>query len=223
MEKEVSFKVRVLEFIVMPNNYKKVRLYIAIIFFLISTIALFVWVMTGSIIGLLTFIVLLIPIVVFQAIVFLFTWKIKTLPVIQALLYLLPLITLLFYSTLGSPGMQSENQKSNLVSYNGKYVLNVPVERSKSNGLVWKVTINSRAGKVIYKDEDSTFVGNLNVYWIWDKKDNVWLYNSDDSYVYFWSLSAEGKWVKQKWGYGKTKEISTNVAPPVELYPDYAK
>jgi hypothetical protein len=76
--------------------------------------------------------------------------------------------------------------------------------------------------KISYKDIDSDFIGTLNVYWCWDNKDRVWLYNSDDSRVYFWSLDKD-KWTKNRWGYGKRKEITPEIFPPKGLYPEYVK
>jgi len=62
----------------------------------------------------------------------------------------------------------------------------------------------------------------LQVYWVWDKEDRVWLYNSDTSKVFYWELT-EGEWVKIRWGYGRTKEVEGDLKPPSELYPSYVE
>jgi len=125
-----------------------------------------------------------------------------------------------------SPKAVPENKQQPVTSPSGEYVLTVPIETNTTNPQykgtpVWKVTISSN-GKIEYKDEGSTFVGNLNVYWIWDKDDRIWLYESDTSYVYFWA-KVDGEWQKTKWGYGHTREIDMAIEPPEELYPAYAK
>jgi hypothetical protein len=109
------------------------------------------------------------------------------------------------------------------VSPSGKYILSVPIEHDprRHNLPYWRVTISDASKNVLIKD-DSDFVAQLNVYWLWDSEDRVWLYNSDTSRVYFWELS-EGKWRRVAWGYGKTKETAREVYPPSELYPDYAR
>lgn len=115
------------------------------------------------------------------------------------------------------------NQIQPLTSPGGKFVLTVPIEkRSGCNARVWKVTISDGQGKQLYKDNDSEFVGNLQVYWVWDKEDRVWLYNSDTSKVFYWELT-EGEWGKVRWGYGRTKEVGGDLKPPSELYPPYVE
>jgi len=115
------------------------------------------------------------------------------------------------------------NQKSPSVSPSGKYVLTVPVERDpqRRNLPYWRVTISDATEKVLFKD-DSEFAGQLNVYWLWDSEDRVWLFNSDTGRVYFWESSG-GKWKRAEWGHGKVKEIERDLSPPAELYPDYVK
>jgi hypothetical protein len=114
------------------------------------------------------------------------------------------------------------NRRSPSLSPSGRYVLTVGIEKGRrfETPGVWKVSISDSQGNELYKDDDSEFVGTLNVYWIWDDKDRVWLYNSDDARVWFWELQGDG-WVKTNWGYGKTKETGREVRPPRELYPDY--
>jgi hypothetical protein len=63
------------------------------------------------------------------------------------------------------------NQKRSSVSPSGRYVLTVPIEPNETNPeyagtKVWKVTISDQDGNLLYKDNDSEFVGYLNVYWL---------------------------------------------------------
>ena len=111
------------------------------------------------------------------------------------------------------------NQRQPLTSPSEKFVLTVPIEeRSGYDARVWQVTISAGQGEQLYQDHDSEFVGNLQVYWVWDKEDRVWLYNSDTSEVFYWELT-ESEWVKVRWGYGRTKEVEGDLKPPSELYP----
>ena len=116
------------------------------------------------------------------------------------------------------------NQQQPLPSPSGQYVLTVPIEEGLAydNFQVWQVTIADAQGNLLYKDEQSRFVGTLNVYWVWDADDRVWLYNSDTGRVFFWE-PGDGTWVKTEWGYGRVREIERDVEPPPELYPPYVK
>ncbi len=116
------------------------------------------------------------------------------------------------------------NQQQPLPSSSGQYVLTVPIEEGLAydNVQVWQVTIADAQGNLLYKDEQSQFVGTLNVYWVWDADDRVWLYNSDTGRVFFWELVG-GVWVKTEWGYGRVREIERDVEPPPELYPPYVE
>jgi len=108
-----------------------------------------------------------------------------------------------------------------LASPSGKYILTVPIERNPkdNNARVWKITIADSAGKQLYKDGSSKFVGHLNVYWVWDENDRVWLYNSDDGGVWFWEFDGTN-WIKTYWGYGQDKrEIDRKIDQPDALYP----
>lgn len=57
---------------------------------------------------------------------------------------------------------------------------------------MWKVTITDPSGNVLYKDDESRMLGNLNVYWGWDSQDRVWVYNSDDGRIWRWELAQTG-------------------------------
>jgi hypothetical protein len=116
---------------------------------------------------------------------------------------------------------QKPNQTQSSTSPSGKYVLTLPIEANPAyrNIEVWKVKISKPDGTVLYKDDASEFGGGFNVYWAWDDADRVWLYNSDDSWVYFWEFDGT-KWTKTRWGYGPDKrEIDRNIEQPEILYP----
>jgi len=120
----------------------------------------------------------------------------------------------------GAPANQQQPSKSP----SGRYVLTVPIETAsgQSGTRMWRVTIHDAQGKLLYRDGASEFVGNLNVYWTWDGDDHVWLYSSDTGEVFFWEL-AGGAWARARWGYGRTRQIERDLAPPAGLYPPYVK
>jgi hypothetical protein len=124
----------------------------------------------------------------------------------------------LFLSSLQIAGAAtSPNQTQNLPSPSRKYILNVPIEtqlskESYKGTAVWKVTITDATGKVLYKDNQSTMLGTLNVYWTWDSKDAVWLYNSDDGWIWRWKLTENG-WLKE--------HLEDNIEAPIGLIPKY--
>lgn len=113
----------------------------------------------------------------------------------------------------------SSNQKQGVVSPSGKYILSVPIEVQTINSQykgtrVWKVTITDSSDVVLYKDEGSTMIGTLDVYWGWDAHDRVWLYNSDDGAIWRWERTPDG------W-----KKISSQREDgiPDWILPEYAK
>jgi hypothetical protein len=137
---------------------------------------------------------------------------------------------LLVVSVLLTPAAESEqkpNQREPLRSPDGRYVLTVPIERSKrEHGSLgfgipyWHVTISDPNGQVLFRDAEECFDGIHNIYWVWGEGNRVWLYNSDDGVVYVYQ-QADGKWSRQKWGHGKTGHMEQDIAPPQSLYPDY--
>jgi hypothetical protein len=98
------------------------------------------------------------------------------------------------------------NQKQNLVSPSGEYVLSLPIE-----GQRWRVTIRNRKGRIEYVDTSSDFNGALNVYWAWDDQDSVWLYNSDDGQVWCW--------IKDGRTWKKHTRYEVDGSPPPSLAP----
>lgn len=114
------------------------------------------------------------------------------------------------------------NQKQPLESNSRKFVLTVPIEvgNDPHGNKVWKITISDQQSKQLYKDNESTFVGHLNIYWIWDADDRVWVYNSDDGSVWFWELQNES-WSKTNWGFKRNRRIDRDITPPPTLYPKY--
>lgn len=130
--------------------------------------------------------------------------------------YALPSVLLVIVLWLLPRSPAKPNQTQNLISPSGAYRLSVPIIDDR-----WRVTIHDGQGNLQYQDEESDFVGWLNVYWIWDDGDRVWLYNSDTGDVFFWEIDPNGRWTKGKLGDGKTMTVEGRGAPPKALYPDY--
>ena len=85
-------------------------------------------------------------------------------------------------------------------SPDGRFLASVPIRPSSGPPLngrgAWTVTITGTNGVVEYEDTASRFAGWLMVYWGWDPQTNrLWLYNSDDGYIWRWELNGT-KWVK---------------------------
>lgn len=127
-----------------------------------------------------------------------------------------------------------QNQRTPLVSPSGAFVLKMPVERIAEYHY-WRLEIRDTACNLLYKDKEG-FPARFNVYWCWDSIDIVWLYNSDDGKVYFYSPQKTTQrspsslgdpdltcWSKHFWGFGRRNECGLPVAPPSSLYPEYVK
>ena len=115
--------------------------------------------------------------------------------------------------------MTQPNQRQASISSTGKFKLDVKIEQQTTNpkykgALVWKVCISDRNGKLVYKDEDSEFVANLKIYWGWDDREQVWVYNSDDGKIWRWNLKTD-KWRKI--------ESRKSDGIPDFILPNYAK
>jgi hypothetical protein len=121
---------------------------------------------------------------------------------------------------------QKPNQRQPLTSPSSKYVLTVPIERSKerrgSLGFgppYWHVTISDPNGNVLYRDSEEDFPGWFNSYWVWDEEDRVWLYGSDSGTVFY--ECVDGIWKRYEWGYSKKGKGEKEIEPPKSLYPRY--
>ena len=125
--------------------------------------------------------------------------------------YLFCLLSLLVFTGCFD-GQQRRNQDQPLTSPSGKYILTVPIETAQDSHRYWRVTISDSKGRVLYKD-DSSFVGNLNVYWSWDQQDRVWLRNSDDGAIYYWEIDSSNVWHKHRW----EKNQKDSLSPPASL------
>ena len=113
-------------------------------------------------------------------------------------------------------------QELPLTSPSGEYVLTMPIEndRAQGNAAYRRLKILDSDGNVVYKDKNPPFWSARRIYWAWDQEDRVWLYNGFDTTVWFWEQS-DGAWTKNKYGYGRAKQIDREIAPPEKLYPDY--
>ncbi len=108
-----------------------------------------------------------IPLVVLLVIIHLIVRKKQLHPMVRTFIFLLPV---LFDVGLPALGLlpQRINQQSPLTSPSGRYIATVPIR-----GGVWKVTLSDIHRNVLYRDDDSSFLGNFNVYWYWDKQDRL--------------------------------------------------
>jgi hypothetical protein len=133
------------------------------------------------------------------------------------------LLVLLFINCKTYVDVDKPNQKQPFSSPIGIYILRVPIEPvliatdPGNEHYYWRVTISDTSGKLLFKD-DSSFVGNLNVYWYWDKDDRAWLNNSDDGSVYYWQHDSKGSWKRYEWQ-ESNKELPE---PPAELFPEHS-
>lgn len=109
------------------------------------------------------------------------------------------------------------NQMSPLASPDNQFTMKMNIEDG-----YWIVSIYDKSGRQLYRDDDDTFNGDLNVYWVWDHADRLWLCNSDDGNVYYWSRTPQG-WEQTCWGHEHEHQGTETFRPPETLYPDYAK
>jgi hypothetical protein len=119
---------------------------------------------------------------------------------------------------------QKPNRRQPLTSPSGKYVLTVPIERSRKRGGLLDfgspyrhVTISDPDGNVLYRDPKDDFPGWFGAYWIWDEQDRVWLFGSDSGTVFY--ECVDGEWARAEWVPGKTGDIEREITPPESLYP----
>ncbi|MEM9904078.1 MAG: hypothetical protein AAF921_03525 [Cyanobacteria bacterium P01_D01_bin.44] len=117
------------------------------------------------------------------------------------------------------------NQRQRVNSPNGHYQLSVPTRLSYMDDAskTWQVTIRENDyGSIVYQDTLSDFFSDLDVYWLWDDTNRVWLYNSNNGAVYVWEETEQG-WQKQRWDNSQNRTLKARLTPPIELYPEYAK
>lgn len=151
----------------------------------------------------------------YHAILWLSTRKKELRAVVRIPLYLLPVMLLVFPNIIIPAGtFDPPNQQPKLVSYDRKYTMKMDMKHNR-----WIVSIYDERGNKLYCDDNSSLRGQLNVYWTWDHDDRLWLYNSDDSFVYYWAKSPMG-WKKVCWSSESDKNIR-RFYPPKALYPKY--
>ncbi|HRY61722.1 MAG TPA: hypothetical protein P5266_05940, partial [Candidatus Fermentibacter sp.] len=113
-----------------------------------------------------------------------------------------------------------ENKIQPLFSPDSSLVLTVPQVEDSLGHLFWRITIADTTGAVVYVDTESEFVGNLNVYWKWDPDGRVWLYNSDDGIIHFYS-DEPGRWQHAVYGPVGNPLEQGLPEPPDGLLPGY--
>lgn len=154
---------------------------------------------------------------VFHLIFWLATRKRSIKNVVRVPVYLLPVIVFLLLPLLLPDSPQLANQMSPLDSPSKRYKMKMEMKDNR-----WVVSVFDKSETQLYRDNDSTFLGQFNVYWVWDNADRLWLYNSDNGFVYYWMATPKG-WTKVCWGAGHEQRSAGNFSPPETLCPDYAK
>lgn len=119
---------------------------------------------------------------------------------------------------------QEPNKRQSQVSPSGKYVLNVPIERTGDRNLFGfgepyrHVTISDTKGNVLYRDHRKDFPGRFGTYWIWDEKDRAWIFGRDLGTFYY--ECTDGTWTRHGWVKNNTEK---SIEPPDFLYPNNYK
>jgi hypothetical protein len=112
------------------------------------------------------------------------------------------------------------NQTQNIPSPDSSLVLTVPRWEEPDGNTFWHVTIADTSGMVLYADSVPEFVGNLSVYWAWDEGGRVWLYNSDDGILHFYSDDS-GAWEHTVYGPAGEPAAPGLPEPPAAVFPAY--
>ncbi|HEX2951657.1 MAG TPA: hypothetical protein VHV83_19135 [Armatimonadota bacterium] len=154
---------------------------------------------------------------VFHLIFWLATRKRSIKNIIRIPIYSAPVLVFLLMGILLPRSPHPVNQTSRLPSPSKRFTMTMEMKHNR-----WIVSIFDKSDKLLYRDNNSSFLGHLNVYWVWDKADRLWLYNSDSGFVYYWTSTPQG-WKKVCWGAGHEQKSAGNFSPPEALYPDYAK
>ncbi|MCP4257739.1 MAG: hypothetical protein GY774_09470 [Planctomycetes bacterium] len=120
---------------------------------------------------------------------------------------------------------QEPNKRQSVTSPSGKYVLNVPIERSEDHGLFGfgepyrHVIISDPNGNILYRDHRKDFPARFGTYWIWDEKDRAWIFASDEGIFYY--ECTNGIWTRNEWWQGNKDNAEKGIRPPMSLYPSY--
>jgi hypothetical protein len=129
--------------------------------------------------------------------------------------YLFPVIAIVGMAIFGRSLPQPVNQQRPAIAPGGRFTARVVAP-----GDWWEVHITGTDGSKY--DETTEFFGHLNVYWLWDASERLWIYNSDDGVLHFWHLDPN-EWEHVEWGRVGEKKTSLDVVPPAAVFPDYAK
>jgi hypothetical protein len=135
---------------------------------------------------------------------------------------------------VGNSREPSVNHRSPSTSPSGKYVVEMPIGPKDQKFRYWRPTIRDQAGDVLYEETEDLFAGWLQIYWIWDEADRLWVYNSDNGNKYWWEVNDNGaqrfSWYQGEIDRAKVEsylcsgtppEKSPKPLPPAELFPDY--
>ena len=85
----------------------------------------------------------------------------------------------------------SVNHQENGKSKSGKYSSIVSVVYEPDGRGYWRPKI-FKDEKEIFIEKENIYVGQLNIYWGWDDADALWVYNSDNGFVYKYSILPGG-------------------------------
>ena len=144
---------------------------------------------------------------------------------------IVPCLMLIFMLVLPLIGIdkssrQEPNKRQSQVSPSGKYVLDVPIERSGERGLFGfgepyrHVIISDTKGNILYRDHRKDFPGRFGTYWIWDEKDRAWIFGSDLGTFYY--ECTDGTWTRHGWA-ENDKNSEKDIEAPESLYPSSYK
>lgn len=151
---------------------------------------------------------------VWQALVIVIERWLKLGPISRSLAFIMPSVLLVVLPILGVRPPQPANKKNPAVSPSGLYKATISSPTPN-----WIVRIDDDAGRTFKEETD--FVSHLNIYWIWDSNDRLWIYNSDDGQVHSWARNSDGAWNHVKWGSARRGGTGWTNSPPDALYPDY--
>jgi hypothetical protein len=133
----------------------------------------------------------------------------------RCIAYFVPVIAIVGLAKFGPSLPQPLNKQRPAIAPGGRFTARVVAP-----GDWWEIHITGTDGSK--HDETTEFVGHLNVYWLWDDSERLWIYNSDDGGLHFWHRD-HNQWKHVEWGWGGEKKTSLDVVPPAAVFPDYAK